>query len=162
MFGSNTFALVADTAVSTVSALVPATVAVASAAGALVSETLVPIATRAFGGCSSTETVSVAKRRKVNHTALCAVWKETFGETFVAVCKLCRRKTLEFDTRVGEGAWELSHVIPFSAGGTEEISNLRPLCRACNRSMGNKDFRSYIAENYPERTEELLRDFNLL
>jgi 5-methylcytosine-specific restriction endonuclease McrA len=34
--------------------------------------------------------------------------------------------------------FEVGHNIPESKGGTLDISNLRPICASCNRSMGNR------------------------
>jgi 5-methylcytosine-specific restriction endonuclease McrA len=34
-------------------------------------------------------------------------------------------------------AFEVGHNIPESKGGTLDISNLRPICAKCNRSMGD-------------------------
>lgn len=100
-------------------------------------------------------------RRRVNHTDLCTVWQNTFGEVFTAKCKLCERKELTFAIRTGDNAWEVSHVIPFTDGGSDDISNLRPLCRSCNRSMGSRSFKDYIAENYPNKIERLTEVFKL-
>jgi len=101
-------------------------------------------------------------RRKVfSFTDICRIWKTTFGETFNAKCKLCRQSDISLESRSGEGAWEVSHIVPFASGGSDDISNLRPLCRKCNRQMGNQSFLTYIAENYPDRLGELKRDFSL-
>jgi hypothetical protein len=37
----------------------------------------------------------------------------------------------------GQRATEADHVIPVSAGGTNEVANLRPSCGRCNRSRSN-------------------------
>jgi 5-methylcytosine-specific restriction endonuclease McrA len=34
-------------------------------------------------------------------------------------------------------AFEVGHNVPESKGGTLDISNLRPICAKCNRSMGD-------------------------
>ena len=33
--------------------------------------------------------------------------------------------------------FEIDHIVPRSLGGSDEITNLRLLCRFCNRSRGN-------------------------
>ena len=115
-----------------------------------------------LGSQQSKSSKEVAKRRKtLNTSTVCKVWKATFGDTFTAKCKLCRQANLTLETRTGENAWEVSHIIPFSEGGSDEAENLRPLCRSCNRSMGGKSFKTYVEENYPDRLDELIRDFNL-
>jgi len=115
-----------------------------------------------LGSQQSKSFKEVIKRRKTfNTSTVCKVWKATFGDTFDAKCKLCRQTNLTLETRTGENAWEVSHVTPFSEGGSDEAENLRPLCRSCNRSMGGKSFKAYVIENYPDRLDELIKDFNL-
>ncbi|MFE2157069.1 HNH endonuclease [Streptomyces lydicus] len=36
-------------------------------------------------------------------------------------------------------AQTMDHVIPFSDGGADELKNLLPICRSCNRKKGNKN-----------------------
>jgi len=43
---------------------------------------------------------------------------------------------------------ECGHVVSHSHGGEAKLSNLRPICTSCNRSMGTKNIHDYIDEFY--------------
>lgn len=44
-------------------------------------------------------------------------------------CWLCLRP---------DAATEKDHVVPYSLGGTDDIANLRPICKRCNTRRGNR------------------------
>jgi len=48
-----------------------------------------------------------------------------YGKCFVTGCPTC----------INVWDFEVAHNIPHSMGGSDEIKNLEPLCRACNNSM---------------------------
>lgn len=60
------------------------------------------------------------------------VWKTYNGVRFEQKCYVtwCTNRVNTFNFEVG-------HNLPESKGGTTNISNLRPICSQCNRSMGN-------------------------
>jgi 5-methylcytosine-specific restriction endonuclease McrA len=60
------------------------------------------------------------------------VWIQYAGRTFEKKCTVtwCKNTITAFDFEVG-------HNIPESKGGTLEMTNLRPLCSRCNRSMSD-------------------------
>jgi Restriction endonuclease len=100
-------------------------------------------------------------RRRFNHKDIITVWRSVYNDAFSTTCKLCAQEHIELETRTGIHAWEISHVIPLAAGGSNDISNLRPLCKHCNRSMGKKTFLEYINLRYPHRISELTNTFKL-
>src|SRR5690606_31283384 len=58
---------------------------------------------------------------------------------------------------------DVDHFIPVARGGSNELSNLVPACRGCNRGVGGKFARDpweWIREAFPEQ-EQRLRDLNL-
>ena len=60
------------------------------------------------------------------------VWLTYMGPKFQTKCPVtwCQNKISVFDFEVG-------HNIPESKGGTIEITNLRPICGRCNKSMSD-------------------------
>ena len=61
------------------------------------------------------------------------VWIENFGNKFEHKCYIswCTNMITCFN-------FDCGHNIPESKGGKTNISNLKPICRNCNLSMGNK------------------------
>lgn len=47
--------------------------------------------------------------------------------------------------------FEGGHVIPECDGGTIDVSNLRPICGTCNRSMGSTNMIAWMKRMYPTR-----------
>lgn len=70
-------------------------------------------------------------RRSLPLSLRYAVWNTWQGGPGVGSgpCHVCNRLITQQD-------YECGHVIPHSAGGMDIVSNMRPICRSCNRSMG--------------------------
>ena len=60
------------------------------------------------------------------------VWLTYFGKKYSNKCYItwCKNEINVFNFQVG-------HNIPESKGGELKITNLRPICGSCNRSMSN-------------------------
>jgi 5-methylcytosine-specific restriction endonuclease McrA len=73
------------------------------------------------------------------------VWRTHAGTVFETKCivKWCSNRITAFDFEVG-------HNVPESRGGATEISNLRPICGRCNKSMGNR----YTITQWNELSQE--------
>lgn len=78
-------------------------------------------------------------------------WIRYNGEKYNAKCHVlwCQNNITPF-------IFEVGHNIPQSKGGCTEISNLRPICSSCNKSMGNKytiDEFSTLSSPQPHRDD---------
>ena len=86
----------------------------------------------------STEPI-ITKRKKLPAGLRRNVWIKYNGEEFRAKCHVdfCEAIVTPFTFEVG-------HDVPVSKGGSDSITNLRPICRSCNVSMSNV----YTIEEY--------------
>lgn len=75
-----------------------------------------------------------------------AVWNEWQGGPHVGCgpCHVCGKVITQQD-------FECGHVTPHCAGGSDDVSNLRPTCRTCNRSMGRQQFDAFCAVFFSRR-----------
>ena len=66
------------------------------------------------------------------------------------ICPECGRKMLLNNPRAINAYMTVDHIVPLSEGGTNNIGNLRGLCRECNRNrksdMTNVSY--YIDEDF--------------
>ena len=73
-----------------------------------------------------------------------AVWNEAFGDDAgKGKCVCC-------SAAVTQQTFECGHVVPRAKGGTDATSNLRVVCRKCNRSMGTRNLFEFKAEYFSE------------
>ena len=80
-------------------------------------------------------------RRRRKESLKNQIWQKTGG-----VCAKCG-KAVELDKRT------IDHFIPKYHGGTDDIRNLIPMCKACNRAKGSRlmsieDCCPYLSEEY--------------
>ena len=82
----------------------------------------------------------MSKRERIPSALRVAVWNHYNGKIYEAKCY----------TNCGEiitaHNFECGHIIADSKGGTVELSNLRPICSNCNKSMGNKNMEEFIQQ----------------
>tara|TARA_B100000674_G_scaffold417563_1_gene367581 strand:+ start:3787 stop:4059 length:273 start_codon:yes stop_codon:yes gene_type:complete len=73
------------------------------------------------------------------------LWLNTFGEKFKDKCNIewCNNTINVFDFTAG-------HNIPKSKGGSNNLSNLKPICSRCNLSMSNK----YTIDQWNEKFKD--------
>ena len=71
------------------------------------------------------------------------VWLAYFGPTYTEKCFCCHRNTLKyFDS------WHVAHFVAQSKGGSDKISNLRPVCAQCNLTMGSSSIEDFQSLNH--------------
>lgn len=58
------------------------------------------------------------------------VWRTYVGNRLSVICPCCNLSTINFNN------WEAGHVVARAKGGSDDISNLRPICGGCNKRMG--------------------------
>lgn len=73
------------------------------------------------------------KGRYIGHELRKAVWGSS----------LCEGKCYCCDAAISVTRFECGHVIPYSAGGSTTLENLKPICIDCNRDMGTRNLEFY-------------------
>ena len=67
------------------------------------------------------------------------VWNTYIGNDIIKHrCLCCKKITIE------NTFFDCGHVLSEKDGGTLELSNLRPICSECNRSMGSMNMIEYV------------------
>jgi hypothetical protein len=79
------------------------------------------------------------RRRPLPASVRDSVWNHYIGEDINKHRCLCCKKVL-----ITNRQFQVGHVISVRDGGTDEISNLRPICSPCNHSMGTKNMIEFI------------------
>lgn len=72
------------------------------------------------------EVVRTGEREPIPYHVRAAVWLRDHG-----VCQKCYTRNPK--------PWELDHIVPWSAGGSDRSENLRVLCQPCNQTRSNYD-----------------------
>jgi 5-methylcytosine-specific restriction endonuclease McrA len=87
---------------------------------------------------------------KINEAIKTQVWLRWVGEYFRSKCLVdwCQNEITARDFDVG-------HNIPKSKGGKTQISNLVPICRKCNLSMGNRFTIEEWSKTFSEKKNKL-------
>lgn len=84
-----------------------------------------------------------AKRKKqsIPKNVRIIVWNHYIGEDIIKHKCLCCKKVTISNTN-----FEVGHVLSEKNGGTHEINNLRPVCFACNHSMGYENMIDFVVK----------------
>lgn len=79
------------------------------------------------------------KKQSIPKNVKVLVWNNYIGENIISHRCLCCKKSL-----INITSFDVGHVISEKDGGTLEIGNLRPICSACNSSMGTMNMIEYV------------------
>ena len=71
------------------------------------------------------------------------VWRNNFKESTKGSCYCCKYEFNIFDD------WHSGHIISHANGGTDNASNLRPICYNCNEWMGAENMKTFKEMRYP-------------
>jgi 5-methylcytosine-specific restriction endonuclease McrA len=84
-----------------------------------------------------------SKRRKqaIPKQVRVIVWNHYIGEDIIKHKCLCCKKVTITNTN-----FDVGHVLSEKNGGTHEINNLRPICGACNHSMGTENMIDFVVK----------------
>ena len=72
------------------------------------------------------DVIRMGEREPIPYHVRAAVWLRDRG-----ICQKCYARNPK--------PWELDHIVPWSAGGSDESTNLRVLCQPCNQERSNYD-----------------------
>ena len=78
------------------------------------------------------------KRVQIPSAVRNALWTDYFGKSTQGTCMCCNREEITIFN------FEAGHIISVKEGGTNHLSNLKPICSHCNRSMGAKNMDDFI------------------
>lgn len=81
------------------------------------------------------------KKQSIPKNVRTIVWNHYIGEDIIRHRCLCCKKVLISNTN-----FEVGHVLSEKNGGTHEINNLRPICFACNHSMGTENMVDFVVK----------------
>jgi 5-methylcytosine-specific restriction endonuclease McrA len=81
------------------------------------------------------------KKQSIPKNVRNIVWNHYIGEDIIKHKCLCCKKVTITNTN-----FEVGHVLSEKNGGTHEINNLRPICGACNHSMGTENMIDFVVK----------------
>jgi len=81
------------------------------------------------------------KKQSIPKNVRVIVWNHYIGEDIIKHKCLCCKKVTIANTN-----FEVGHVISEKNAGTHEINNLRPICFACNHSMGSENMIEFVVK----------------
>ena len=75
------------------------------------------------------KSISKIKRQKI--------WRNTYGDKTDAKCCICLYNS------VSVFSFQCGHIVALAKGGTDELSNFKAVCQACNLSMGTENMNEF-------------------
>ena len=90
-------------------------------------------------------------RRKIPASVKQAVWAKYIGMSRAeGKCYVCKRTIHITD-------FELGHNRAISKGGSDKITNLRPICKSCNTAMGSMAIETYKQRYFSRAKKKVKR-----
>ena len=84
-------------------------------------------------------------RKSVPKTLKNLVWNVNNGKkNGEAPCYVCRKP-------IDSKNFEVGHIVPVKHGGKNVLTNLKPICSICNKSMGTQNLHRFKAIYFPEQ-----------
>ncbi len=102
-----------------------------------------PMRVEGFGTTSSTSKSRGSCPKAVKET----VWRKYNGNRMNGKCYVCK-------SSIAFTSFEVGHNKAFSKGGKWTVTNCRPICRACNRSMGSMTIESFKKKHFTKTTKK--------
>ena len=91
------------------------------------------------------------KKRSIPTHIRRLVWNQNCGErNGIARCWCCDVTSIG-----GASGWDCGHIIPVARGGSDDIDNLRPICRGCNGAMGTDNMLEFQRRYFSARHASL-------
>ena len=79
---------------------------------------------------------SDTKKKKIPVTVRHRLWINHFEDTIVGECTVC-------GTKIDNANFHAGHIVSSRNGGSDNITNLSPVCSCCNLSMGTQDLNDF-------------------
>ncbi len=73
------------------------------------------------------------------------VWTNYMGKRFQGLCYCCKIEPITVNN------FEVGHNKSVYSGGSNNINNLRPICRSCNREMGTRSIEWWKKKYYSKK-----------
>ena len=83
------------------------------------------------------------KKNKLNKQMRARCWMKYVGEDDARTMCVCCQEQM-----ITTFSFECAHVVARACGGSNDLSNLRPICRDCNCGMGIRNMREYAKEMF--------------
>ncbi len=77
------------------------------------------------------------KREQITPATRNKVWQKRFGDSATGICVCCRQRTIHRDD------FACGHRRAYASRGSNNVSNLEPICGRCNKQMGTHDLVSW-------------------
>ncbi len=78
------------------------------------------------------------RKEKISASLRNSLWINHNGDTNTSKCYCCKTE------QITRGNFEAGHVVSEKNGGLANISNLKPICSLCNKSMGTQNMHEFM------------------